>query len=156
MSNTLDTEALYEALFAQIKSLHAWVSAQRRLRHPDDLKAANMPAVFQIQKTHNTEPDNEARKYGIKPPSENNLMVDLLIFVHSTTANEWPTSILNPILDAIRENFAVNEAPPGRLQFNTLGGLAEYCVLSGTIDFYENARSSSILAIVPIKILVMG
>lgn len=152
---TITSEPIYQALFELVSGSYAFVSKQRRKRNPDDIKAEQMPALFQWQLDDVTAPDMESKQYGLKEVSKDTLTVTLMVMAHSGVSNEFPTTLLNPIVDAIKSSFNV-QGPPGLPHFQTLGGLVEYAVVSGTIEFYETTKSSSAMAIIPIKILAFN
>lgn len=152
---TINSEPIYDAVFTLVKAAYPFVTAQRRLRYASDLTVADMPAAFQIQMNDATSPDTEAQQYGLKATAKDELLVHIMVFAHSGTTNQWPSSIINPIVDAIKAQFSVIRRPGGDV-YQNLGGLVEYALVSGNIPFHETAKSDSILAIIPIKILAFN
>lgn len=77
-------------------------------------------------------------------------MADVYIYVK--TDGESPSSLLNPLLDAVEQ--ALQPQHPDINQWQTLGGLATHCWIEGTIETDEGTLGDQAVAIIPINILV--
>lgn len=146
-------EQIYQALFQLVSSATfvtpnsgptSFKVAQRRYKKPDSVLKTDMPALFQVQRTE--------KLHGVKIdhglPIKRNLFVELHILVHSTSS-EFPSSVMNPILDAVDNALA---PPQGQKQ--TLGGLVEWVYVdSAAIRHYEHTNGNQMVSVVPINIL---
>ena len=139
-------EQIYSALFSLIQTAcqgAGVVTVSRKLMHWTDISAQQQPAVFQIQKDEEPE-----QKW--KVPTKWKLNVDLYVYVNtSANPNTAPSSLLNPIIDAIEAVLLPNE-PNGP---QTLGGLVSHAWISGKIETSEGVLGPQEVAIIPVEIL---
>jgi hypothetical protein len=135
-------EAIYAALFAQLQTASGFATLSRRLKHWEEVPGAAQPALFQVQKSEEV----KARTH--LPPK---LLMKLNLYIYSTTADPAasPASNLNAALDAVSAALAPAAGQPNQ----TLGGLVDYCRISGVINTDEGALGAQAVAIVPLEML---
>jgi hypothetical protein len=144
----VNREAIYTALFALVTDAASFATTSRRLRHWTDVPAAEQPALFQVQKS-------ELAKTKRGQPSEWTLAVDLYLYCQAPDDATAPSTVLNPLIDAI----AAALAPQGldlAANVQTLGGLVSHCWLAGKIETDEGALGGQAVAIVPVEIILAG
>lgn len=138
-------ESIYLALFTLVAAVPGFVTTSRRLRHWDDVTAAEQPALFQAQKT-----EVAATRFGM--PTKWHLHADLALYVNT---GQDPTAIsatlLNGFIDAIEAALAPN---PGT-GVQTLGALVSHCWIEGTIQTDEGTLGAQAVALIPIEILAV-
>src|SRR5690348_2001477 len=134
-------EPIYSALFALLSAAASFATSSRRLRHWSDVGSAEQPALFVVQKSETAE-----RKAGL--PAKWRAAVDVYVYVHAPDDETAPSTVLNPLLDAIEAALA----PQGSVQ--TLGGLAAHAWIAGKIETDEGVLGGQAVAIVPVEILV--
>lgn len=145
-------EQIYQAVFAFWQGLTvggapAFVTATRYARHWDNVSAEEQPALYQMQV-------RETARYRKGLPTIWTLELKLLVYVRtnaqSSLPNITPSSIFNPLVDAIEAALVVDDP------FNnacTLGGLVSHCAIEGDIEIYEGNLGDEAVVIVPVKIL---
>ena len=139
----MNRETIYAAAFALASGAALFNTKSRRLRHWSEVNVPEMPALFMTQKT-------EVAKTVTGQPTIWTLNVDFYIYAASEDPNVAPSTILNPLLDALTVLFV----PPVNLGRQTLGGLVHYCRVNGSIETDEGVLGSQAVAIIPIEILV--
>ncbi len=142
----MNREPIYEALFALVSGAAPFATASRRLRHWSNVAAAEQPAVFQVQK-------RETARQQEGSPTLWRADIDLYVYCQAPDDESAPTSVLNPLIDAI----AAALAPTGAdlvAGAQSLGGLVKHCWISGAIETDEGALGGQAVAIVPVEILV--
>jgi hypothetical protein len=88
------------------------------------------------------------RRHGLPPRRQ--LSVELYLYAASGDPHIAPSSLLNPLLDAVETALAPD---PGS-DTQTLGGLAEHCWIGGRIETDEGALGDQAVAILPVEILL--
>lgn len=136
-------EAVYAAVFARAAAIPGLVTASRKARHWADVAPAEQPALFQIQRQESFE-----AMTGLPP--KRRFGVDLYLYAHSRDPAVAPSSLLNPLLDAVEAAFAPE--PVSGVQ--TLGGLVEHTVIGARIETDEGVLGDQAVMIVPVEILV--
>jgi len=141
-------EPIYAALFALLADAAGFTTASRRLRHWSDVAAAEQPALFMAQKSETAE-----QRRGL--PTKWICDVDAYLYCHAPDELTAPTTILNPLLDAIEAALAPQPGG-GDIVANTqtLGGLVYQISLDGKIETDEGTLGGQAVAIVPIRITV--
>jgi hypothetical protein len=142
----MNREPIYEALFALLAAAAPFQTASRRLRHWSNVEAAEQPALFQVQK-------RETAKEAEGAPAQWRAEIDVYVYCQAPDDETPPTSVLNPLIDAIELALQPSGADM-TLGVQTLGGLARHCWISGAIETDEGALGGQAVAIVPIEILV--
>lgn len=142
----MNREAIAVALFNLAKTTGGFITTSRRLKHWSDVSAEDQPALFQSQGKELV--DTAAAKMGA--PNTHKLEFQLCIYAHSTDIAVPPSSLLNPILDALE---AALTPTPGTKQ--TLGGLVQHAFISGSIETDEGVLGDQAVAIVPIEVLAV-
>ena len=142
-------ETYYAALFSKVSNSAGFVTKSRKLKHWTDTAPEELPALFQAQKG-----ESVSQQKGV--PAKWILHCDLYVYVHTLSqqlgdAYVTPSSLLNPLLDAIELALA-----PDNLADNTctLGGLVSHCWIEGMIETSEGTLGDHEVAIIPIAILV--
>lgn len=137
------SEPIYVALFNKLNSIPGVVTKSRILKHWHDVPEEHQPALFMAQGDQTPVVKSWDLPYGW------DLRVNVYIYV-SRSDDQVPATILNPILDHIRE--MLKPKPPTFKE--TLGGLCQTCFLSGAIETFEGTLGQQEVAIVPITISV--
>lgn len=138
----MNREAIYSALFAQLTTAAGFATFSRRLKHWEEVPAVAQPALFQVQKS-------EEVKARTSLPSKVLMHLDLYLYSTATDAAVSSSIAMNALLDAVADALQ-----PASGQLNqTLGGLVDYCRISGVIETDEGALGAQAVAIVPIEIL---
>jgi hypothetical protein len=141
-------EDIYAALFAIVQTAATAAGAKtcsRKLRHWDDVKASEQPAIFQVQRT-------ESSNQKLKVPAIWTLNIDLYVYVNtSDDPRAAPSTLLNPIIDALEAVMPPDEEKAGGPQ--TLGGLVSHCWIAGTIETSEGVLGDQEVAIIPVEIV---
>ncbi len=140
-------EPIYEALFALLAGAAGFTTASRRLRHWSDVAAAEQPALFLAQKSETAE-----LKRGL--PAKWTCDVDAYVYCHAPDELTAPTTVLNPLLDAIEAALAPQPGGDVAANAQTLGGLAYQAWINGKIETDEGTLGGQSVAIVPIRITV--
>jgi hypothetical protein len=138
-------EPIYAALFALVSGAAEFVTVSRRLRHWTDVGAAEQPALFQIQKS-------ESAEERAPLPVKWRAAVDLYLYAQAPDELTAPSTIVNPLLDAIEAALA----PDPFTHMQSLGGLVSHCWIAGKIMTDEGVLGGQAVAIVPVEILVSG
>lgn len=136
-------ESVYQAIFALAAAIPGLVTASRKIRHWADVAPAEQPALFQVQKLESIEPVP-----GLPP--KHRFAVDLYLYANSSDPGIAPSSILNPLIDALEAALAP-DLVDGR---QTLGGLVEHAWISPRIETDEGVLGDQTVVIVPVEILV--
>lgn len=140
----MNSEAIFAALFSKVSTSAGYTTTSRRLKHWADVEVANMPALFQAQK------DRKVERTGRKP-AIHRLAADIYIYVNAgSDPNAAPAPIINPLIDAIENSLAPDDASG---TVCTLGGLVTHCWVAGDIKTDEGTLGPLSVAIIPIEIL---
>jgi len=141
----MQREPIYAALFALVSSVAGVKVASRRLKAFADIGSGDQPALFMEQKS-------ELCTVVTKMPAVWTLSVYLLIYINTggNDANVIPSSVINPIIDAITAQLV----PPLQFGDQTLGGLVHRCRIDGMIELVEGVQGDQAFAIIPVQVLV--
>jgi hypothetical protein len=140
-------EPIYEALFALLANAAGFATASRRLRHWSDVAAMEQPALFLAQKSETAE-----QQRGL--PTKWSCDVDLYLYCHAPDEVTAPSTVLNPLLDAVEAALAPLGGADIAANTQTLGGLAYRAWINGKIETDEGTLGGQSVAIVPIRITV--
>lgn len=165
MSLPFNRESIFEALLTLLKGLTwtdaltntagaTWLKASRRIIPSAQVDLSMMPALFLCQ----TKERHTATK-GMG--STILLMGDIHVYVNApepvgTEDAIAPTTILNPILDAINAVIPTTGTTDPMTGKQTLGGLVEHCVINGEIQTWEGTLGTVELALIPFELLVVS
>lgn len=138
-------EAVFAALFAELKTLPGLMTVSRRLVSIDDVPDENFPAAYQMQ-------GNQKLEFQGATPTLNAWSASWLLYVRQPDQTEPPSALLNPLIDAACALLA----PAAAFSKNTLGGLVEYVAIDGDIEVFEGVLGDRALAILPLKIVLGG
>lgn len=144
---TVNSEAIYQALFNRLSGIDGFVTTSRRLRIWNDVAPTERPALFVTQGNQ-----TEAPMKGLDAKVE--LAADVYIYVHEEDPKKPPSSQLNIMIDRLRARIAPDN--PDICKYQTLGGQVEHCWIEGTIEVFEAAENMHYdqgIAIIPIRIL---
>jgi hypothetical protein len=138
---TIAREPIYAALYALLSGVANFNSTSRIVKHWDDVPQGQQPALFmaQGQQIANTQRGQ---------PTKWTLQVKIYVYAR-TDGEQVPSTVINPILDAIEAALQGNAAE----NTQTLGGLVDYARIEGTIETDEGTLGSQAVAIIPISIL---
>ena len=138
-------ETIYAALFAKLAASASFVTTSRRLKAWSDVSPIEQPALFLAQRS-------ETATTVARQPTKWRLDVDVYLYVNTGgDPAVAPSTILNPILDAI---VAAMGPDNGATNLATLGGLVQHAWIEGKIQPDEGVLGDQALAIVPISLLV--
>lgn len=141
----MNREAIHSALFTLVSGVTSFAVKSRKLKHWGDMNAAEMPAIFQCHKY-----DVPTYLSNGVPPKWT-MLFDLYIYVHSNQPGVAPSTIMNPILDALEAALTVTPTTP----VQTLGGLVSHCRIGGgNMQTDEGVLGEIGVAIIPIEIVV--
>jgi hypothetical protein len=143
----MNREPIYEAVFALLANAAGFATASRRLRHWSDVAAVEQPALFLAQKSETAEQNR-----GL--PTKWLCDVDAYVYCHAPDELTAPTTILNPLLDAIEAALAPFAGGDIAVNAQTLGGLAYQAWIDGKIETDEGTLGGQSVAIVPIRITI--
>jgi len=148
-------ETIYAALFARVATLKVggvplFKTVERRVRHWTEVDASAQPYLGATQ-------DTETKTQVKRMPSRWVFRVCLYIYVHTGAADDTsvvPSTLLNPVLDAVEEALRPTEVDDNQDLVNTLGGLVADCKIIGTIETSEGMLGNQEYALVPVEIVV--
>ncbi|MBY4799898.1 hypothetical protein K6W78_07765 [Burkholderia cepacia] len=140
----MNREPIYLALFAKLQAIPGFVTTSRRLRHWNDVKPVEQPALFQVQVRENQRP-----RKGI--PALVSFRCELYLYVNTgnALADVTPATELNQFMDAIEAALA----PDALTNTQTLGGTVSHCWIEGDVLTDEGALGPQAIAIIPVHIL---
>jgi hypothetical protein len=140
-----DPEPIHAALLAICQGVTGFKLVSRRLQFIDEVQPTNFPACFVVW-THD---DHQQKAY-----AGDVISMYFKIYVYCDSgedANAVPVKDdLLPIYKALVN--AIRPVADGMKQ--TLGGLVESCVVSGTVDTCNGVLGGKSYAILPITVLV--
>lgn len=136
-------EEIGQALFDIVQTLPGVVTASRRLKHWADVPTEQRPAVFMAQGA-------QAPQQQTGQPTAWRLSYALHIYV-STSGEQTPAAVLNPILDAIESALKPDQLT-GRGPRLGLAGV-EWARIDGPIETSEGVLGDTEVAVVPITVL---
>jgi hypothetical protein len=141
----IEREPIYAALFALAQGAAGFVIADRRLRHWSGVGPAEQPALFMSQKTET------ATVKTLGAPTVWSLAADLYLYVHSSDPYAAPTTILNPLIDAVEAALA----PPPATGIQDLGlpNTVSHAYIAGKVETDEGVLGDQAVAIIPVEIL---
>jgi hypothetical protein len=143
----IERETIYSALFSLAASSANFVSASRRLKHWSDLAPAEQPALFMSEK------GGEARVKTLGAPAEWRLYADFWIYASSGDPYVAPSSLLNPLIDALEAALA--PSPATGVQNLGLPAMVQHVYIAGKVETDEGTLGDQAVAIVPVEILAL-
>ncbi len=141
----INREPIYAALFGLIEGAADFAVVDRRLRHWSDVAPAEQPALFMAQKSE------LASVKALGAPTVWTLAVDLYVYVHSGDPYLAPSTVLNPLIDAVEAALAPS-ATTG-VQDLGLPAMVQHAYINGKIETDEGVLGDPAVAIVPVEIL---
>ena len=141
-------ETIYAALWGIAAQAADFVTADRRLRHWTDLSPAEQPALFM------TEKGGLAETKALGAPVVWTLYADFYLYVHSSDPYLAPSSVLNPLVDALEAALA--PSPATGVQDLGLPAMVSHAYLAGKIETDEGVLGDQAVAIVPVEILCVS
>jgi len=140
-------ETIYAALWDLAAGAANFASANRRLRHWADVSPPEQPALFMSEKGG----------YGavktLGAPIVWTLFAEFYVYVHASDPYQAPSSVLNPLLDALEAALA----PPPSTGIQNLGlpEMVQHARIAGKIETDEGVLGDQAIAIVPVEILCL-
>lgn len=134
-------EPIYQALFALLAAAPGLVSAQRGLKHWDDVSSGQQPALFMVE-----EGETGVTTTGL--PVKWTGHVGVYVYARAETLG-GAGPLLNPILDYIEAQFA----PNGNNNYANLGSLVQHIRIEGEIMKDGGALGEQAVAIIPVRFL---
>ncbi len=141
----IDRETIYAALWLLASGAWNFATASRRLRHWSDVSAVEQPALFMSEK------GGLAHAKALGTPIVWTLYADFYIYAHSNDPYMAPSTILNPLLDALEEALA--PSPATGLQNLGLPQMVQHAYIAGKTETDEGVFGDQAIAIVPVEIL---
>ena len=138
-------ELIYSALWVLGSASGSFASSSRRLRHWSDVAPAEQPALFMSEK------GGHAVVKALGAPIVWTLYADFYIYVHSSDPYAAPSSILNPLLDALEQALAAS--PASGIQNLGLPEFVQHAYIAGKIETDEGVLGDQAVAIVPVEIV---
>ena len=142
-------EQIVAALFAILSAAPGdgvFKTMSRRNRDPEGLDPSQTPAFFLIEHT-----DKWDRLGGYNLGGKREMKVFAIVYYDAgADQNIVPSSVLNPLLDAIEGAMV-----PDNQQTNTftIGGLVQACLIDGESQRASGDVTGKGLAVIPIRIL---
>ena len=145
--NTMNRELIYQTLFDLLKNLSQITTSSRRLKHWNEVSAADMPALFLVQ-------GKETAKTITGMPTKWSFYPEIYIYVNAgSDPNITPYSILNPIVDQCIGLFdSINNQYSGGKQI--LGGLVHDVRLNGLVENDGGALGPIAVCRIPLEIII--
>lgn len=143
----ISRETIYAALWELGAGAGNFASANRRLRHWADVAPAEQPALFMSEK------GGRAAVKALGAPIVWTLSAEFYVYVHSSDPYLAPTTILNPLLDALEAALA--PAPSTGIQNLGLSEMVQHAYIAGKIETDEGVLGDQAIAIVPVDILCL-
>ncbi|WOE31979.1 MULTISPECIES: hypothetical protein [unclassified Acinetobacter] len=143
----MNSELIYQALFAQLSKIDGLVTTSRRLQHFNHVPPERRPALFVTQGNQ-----TEVPVKGLDAKIE--LEAEVYIYIYESDSSIPPSVQLNQMIDKVR--MAIAPEYPEMCEYQTLDGLVEHCWIEGTIEVFEaveNMLDDQGIAIIPIRIL---
>jgi hypothetical protein len=140
-------EPIYAALFARAAGAAGFVTAARRLRHWSELTPAEQPALFMRQK------GEVAAIRTLAAPTIWTLAVEFYLYAHESDPYIAPTSVLNPLVDAVEAALL----PPAATGLQDLGlpATVQHAYIAGKVTTVEGVLRDQAVAILPVEILCL-
>ncbi len=138
-------ESIYRALWELAAASGAFATASRRLKHWSDVSPAEQPALFMSEK------GSVAKVKALGTPVVWSLYADLYVYAHSSDPYCAPSTILNPLLDAVEA--ALSPVPATGIQDLGLPGQVQHAYIAGKVETDEGTLGDQAIAIVPVEIL---
>jgi hypothetical protein len=138
-------EWIYSALWELGANAAGFASANRRLRHWADVSPAEQPALFMSEK------GGQAAVKKLGAPIVWTLYADFYVYAHSSGPYLPPTTVLNPLLDALEAALA--PSPTTGIQNLGLPEMVQHAYISGKVQTDEGVLGDQAIAIVPVEIL---
>ena len=138
-------EIIYATLWDLAAGAARFASTNRRLRHWTDVAPVEQPALFMSEKGGHA----AVKKLGA--PIVWTLYAEFYVYAHSSDPYLAPTTILNPLLDALEAALA----PPPATGIQNLGlpEMVQHAYISGKLETDEGVLGDQAIAIVPVEIL---
>lgn len=139
-------QALFDLVSAATGQVVDLQTSGRVLRSFDQVEPAEMPALFQVQRTET----------GVRPgeglPSKRTMHFQFFLYIsENVDVNAVPSRQINNMIDAIETALAPN-VMTGKL---TLGNLVSHAWIEGNIEVYEGVTTDGkSVAIIPIAVLL--
>lgn len=143
----ISREPIYAALFAQVAAAAHFVTAGRKLRHWSDLTAAEQPALFMRQKLE------EATITALGAPIVWKLVIELYVYAHASDPYIAPTTVLNPLLDAVQSALA--PSPVTGMQDLGVPEMVQHASIAGKVEITEGVLRDQAVAVIPVEILCL-
>ena len=138
-------ELIYSTLWEFGASAARFTNANRRLRHWADVSPAEQPALFMSER------GGQAAVKKLGAPIVWTLYADFYIYAHSGDPYLAPTTILNPLIDALEA--ALSPSPTTGVQNLGLPQMVQHAYIAGKVQTDEGVLGDQAIAIVPVEIL---
>lgn len=140
----MNREAIYSALFDQVKNIEGLATTSRVLRHWDAVIPSDQPALFMTQ-------DGESPISRTSLPTTWKLMVSFYLYCNAGgDSDAIPAIEINQYLDAITEALQ----PDKITGHQTLGGLVDDVKFGEKFETDKGLLGSQSVAIIPVVITI--
>lgn len=136
-------EPIYQALFDLLSTASVFNRASRKLPHWECMSSGDQPALFVVQK-------HESPVQQTNFPPVWRLTVDVYLYARSSDENVPPSSILNPLIDAVCNVLRYKHG-----ENQTLCGLVDYARIAGSIETDEGLLGDQSVVIIPVEMLTV-
>jgi hypothetical protein len=137
----INRETIFAALFTLVSTAASFNTKSRKLKHWNEVSAADQPALFQTQ-------GNETAVAGYRLPTKWTLKASLYVYAHQNALDTLPSTALNNLIGSIELALV-----PDASGEQTLGGLVTSCRIVGLIETDEGLLGDQAIAIIPIEIM---
>lgn len=140
---SLTRETYYGALYALLSGIAAFRTIDRRVRFMEEMGDAELPALFMAV-------GNQKVTTHLKTPPVVQLGAKLFLYCANPDQHTSADIALNGLVDQV--GAALAPAAPYATQ--TLGGLVQYCWITGDAEFFAAPNGERAAAILPVEMLV--
>jgi len=144
----MNRETIYSAVFTKWQALltngAGFVTVSRRLDNFANVPAILQPALYQLQAQEKTAPVR-----GVPP--KRTLSLELFVYATSADPAVAPSSVLNPLLDAVDAILAPD--PVTQVQNFGIAGV-QHIWIEGVTKIAEGVLDNQAVAVIPVEILI--
>lgn len=142
---TTTRNQIVDAVFNLIAASSTFAKTSKKFQFWDEIQPEDMPYMCLLERP-------ETYESGTRAITIQKRILEIWVFIYVQTQNQDdPSSILNPMLDAI--DAVVVPSSGGRTGLQTLGGLVSRVWIEGTILKAPGDKDGQGIARVPLKIL---
>ncbi len=140
-------EQISVALFDLVSGAAEFASISRRLRHWADVDPADQPFLCMSEK------GGDAHTKALGAPQIWTMHFDLHVYVNSSDPYKAPSTILNPLLDAVEKALA--PSPVTGIQNLGLPAMVQHAYIEGKLETDEGVLGDQAVAVIPVMVLAI-